>query len=390
MKKEQLLKMKSILFSVALSVSIPHIFLALATSTLTGCHSSSYKEETQNIETVMETKEEKLSKSYHYGISQSENDCNENVLHMYIYNDFNMEDAKDLVKNLEENKYQAKIVGVELRSYYDESKNIKPDEEAIHFALQNLNKIDGVWRLYFYALNGHMGDGTYVDIEAIKDLKIESLCFIACKLKNKESLQELTELKEFSCDDTIFEEDGNLEFLSPLTQLTSLDIQGPFERDDISIVDIEPLKSLTSLEDLELDGHKIQNIDALANLKNLKTLYLIHNNIQDISVLSELKELREVHLRHNDIKDVSPLSELPYIEEIDLEENPVVRVSTLKNLKDVDIYLSYREDFDNEDLKCCYDEFVEKSIKVYFSKDSVYSINPELAEAIELVLKKKR
>lgn len=110
----------------------------------------------------------------------------------------------------------------------------------------------------------------------------------------------------------------DLDVLSSLSNLESLDLENSGEIEDISA-----LRDLTLLTHLNLANNKIFDLKPLSGLSQLKTLYLWKNQISDISSLSQLKELTELHIRNNGIRDISPLGRLLKLDQVSLENNPI-------------------------------------------------------------------
>jgi Leucine-rich repeat (LRR) protein len=114
----------------------------------------------------------------------------------------------------------------------------------------------------------------------------------------------------------------DLDPLSDLTDLVTLDLYGNYE-----ISDIRALSGLTNLRSLSLSSRQISDISSLSGLTSLEILHLVGrpsgSPLIDISVLSGLINLKELNLRGNQISDISALSSLTSLRELDLNENQI-------------------------------------------------------------------
>ena len=120
---------------------------------------------------------------------------------------------------------------------------------------------------------------------------------------------------------------SDVSFLSDLTQLTYLNLDG-----NNNLSDISALASLTQVKNLHLGNNNLSDISALASLTQLTSLTLWNNTITDISPLSGLTQLRYLHLSGNVVSDASPLIRLTLLTYLDLSGNPIVDMSPLAGL----------------------------------------------------------
>jgi len=98
---------------------------------------------------------------------------------------------------------------------------------------------------------------------------------------------------------------ATLEGIEHCTGLVELFIFGAGDLDDLS-----PLAGLTSLEILHVYDASVADVCHLSGLANLRALYLPRNDIVDISCLSDLVNLEELNLEGNRIVDIRPIEAL--------------------------------------------------------------------------------
>lgn len=108
--------------------------------------------------------------------------------------------------------------------------------------------------------------------------------------------------------------------LSPLVELENLTMLTLRSSLILEYYDISELKQLKKLF-IPGIGLKDGEIDFLSELTNLTDLDLSENEISDLTPLSELKNLEHLNLRSNQITDVSPLAELTNLKDLDLYYN---------------------------------------------------------------------
>ena len=109
----------------------------------------------------------------------------------------------------------------------------------------------------------------------------------------------------------------DLSFLTNLSKLEVLDIQG------LRPLDTSPLAALETLKSLTLEQAQLSDISFLAGLTNLTYLNLSENEITDISPLAGLVNLEELHIRDNLITDFSPIETLSHKIPVDYSGNPL-------------------------------------------------------------------
>ncbi|MEJ9411417.1 leucine-rich repeat domain-containing protein, partial [Schinkia azotoformans] len=116
---------------------------------------------------------------------------------------------------------------------------------------------------------------------------------------------------------------------NPFSKLKKLKV---LDLSNNQITDISNLSELTNIEELKLSENKIQDISALNQLTNLTALGIPYNEISNINSLSELTKLKYLDLSYNQIDDLSSLSNLINLSELALYNNNIYDVNPLSNL----------------------------------------------------------
>ena len=152
--------------------------------------------------------------------------------------------------------------------------------------------------------------------------------------------------------------DEDLEYLSKLTLLTSLDIN---DNPDISGEAVDELQSklatcnighgvlpysievdghtvLSNAKELNLSGTGISDLTGLAKLNELEKVDLSRNSISNIYILeftASRYTIKELNLSGNLIEDITPLASLQAVEVLDLSNNMISSETPLMNLKNL-------------------------------------------------------
>jgi len=126
-----------------------------------------------------------------------------------------------------------------------------------------------------------------------------------------------------------------LEDITPLKGLKKLRV---LQLTHNNISDISPLAELTGLEVLGIYSNHITDITPLVNLKKLQSLSIGDNRIQDISVVQNFTGLEVLDIRSTSVKDLTPLKGLSLVR-FDAEGSliddlgPLGEMKTLKRLR---------------------------------------------------------
>lgn len=116
----------------------------------------------------------------------------------------------------------------------------------------------------------------------------------------------------------------DLSFLSGMTRLRSLNLDGCAITGDMSI-----LSSLPALESLSMRGCSISSLAFLENAPALKKLDLGSNAIGTLSVLATIPTLQTLDLSDNAVADLSPLAGLTELSSLDLSGNVLTSMSPI-------------------------------------------------------------
>jgi internalin A len=114
--------------------------------------------------------------------------------------------------------------------------------------------------------------------------------------------------------------------LSPLANLQQLEV---LTINQNQVADITPLKGLKQLQYLSLHGNKISSLQALAGLTNLISLTVSKNKINDLRPLAALSQLESLDLSSNRVKDLQPLVSLRQLRDLSLNSNQIEDITPL-------------------------------------------------------------
>ncbi|MEI7982314.1 MAG: leucine-rich repeat domain-containing protein, partial [Bacteroidota bacterium] len=146
---------------------------------------------------------------------------------------------------------------------------------------------------------------------------------------------------------------SNLEPVSKLSELTSVNISGTpvsdlmplrnlnkLESLDISntsVVTLEPLRYCTNLHNLKLRGTAVGDLNILTVFPALESLDISSTKATSLDPVKEIISLRDLRLRLTPINDLTPLSGLTNLEMLVVSKTPVESLEPLKNLSNLRI-----------------------------------------------------
>lgn len=105
---------------------------------------------------------------------------------------------------------------------------------------------------------------------------------------------------------------------------------------DARLKDLESISELTRLKRLTLTDCGLEQVQPLASLENLEELNLSHNGIADAAQLSGLKKLRRLNLSYNNtIDSLNGLTEMDALTELNLNNTRVCDLRSLAEMKNL-------------------------------------------------------
>lgn len=247
----------------------------------------------------------------------------------------------------------------------------------------NITSLEGIQQLVNLKLLDMGEQGTKIDdLMPVRNLKnLQRLEVPYSNIKNVEYLTRLPMLTTLNLRGNHITDLTYLPYMHPLNQL-DLAYQAPDY-----IRDISPMAYMAnSMQYLTLQGNKISNISPLANFRALKylsirdnritsiaalenmavlsgldmTINLItdltplannhmlnmiiadHNLITSVEPLRNIPKLAQVSFKHNYITDVSPLADMPFMKSMAFDFNNITDVSSLKDITITSYILSLR------------------------------------------------
>ena len=167
--------------------------------------------------------------------------------------------------------------------------------------------------------------GDAPDLSFLKSLSRVEKVTIAkcCAVSDLSMFQDMASIRELY---VAYVENGDLRYLSNLTNLESLAIIGEDIRNPEGLRDLVRLKTL-SLYDNSAEamyggtGRVPFDVQPIANLTELEWLDLAYLFVEDVSSLENLKSLRHIGLIKTDVRDILPLSGLENLGEISIFGN---------------------------------------------------------------------
>ena len=138
-----------------------------------------------------------------------------------------------------------------------------------------------------------------LELSFLKDMtKLVSLKISNFLLENEYYLENCINLKHLNV-----EVERNISFLSKLTSLESLKLEGCS-----SITSLKPISRCTKLIQLTLtDSSRLRTLTGIEGCKKLEMLKLLRSGVRDISKMEYCPSLRKIELIETDVEDVSPL-----------------------------------------------------------------------------------
>ena len=124
-----------------------------------------------------------------------------------------------------------------------------------------------------------------------------------------------------------------LEWLSQLTQLTSLDLSNN------ELSSLSGLENLSNLSSLDLRNNQLSSLEGLGQLSNLSYLDLRNNQLSSLEGLEQLSNLSSLDLGFNQLSSLEGLGQLSNLSSLDLDNNQLSNIfrrlsnSNIKNLR---------------------------------------------------------
>ena len=183
--------------------------------------------------------------------------------------------------------------------------------------------------------NGYIIDGYeyfytgYGMISTLEDLKhmpfLERAVIVHQPRIDVSALTACTSIKELSLVGNNLSE-NELSVISKIKGLKKLNLGW----NDIGNINF--LSGLTDLESLAVWGNDIKNIAIVSNLINLKYLDFSENQVADISAMAGLTNLEELWMYDNKISDISALNGLGNLKVVMLRNNPITNPEEIRNI----------------------------------------------------------
>ena len=172
----------------------------------------------------------------------------------------------------------------------------------------NLGALGGLMKLQRLRIAG----SSIADLSPVCALpSVTRLDLEYCRVQDFRPLTNMKNLKELGLEGVTSVKD-NLQLISKLHQLTSLNLQS------CDIEDSSSLSSLSKLTDLNLQDNRIDDLGPLRDVVALKKLFLYHNQITELRPLIGMKDLEELYIGRNPVTDFSPLANLSKLTELEV------------------------------------------------------------------------
>ncbi len=120
--------------------------------------------------------------------------------------------------------------------------------------------------------------------------------------------------------------------ISDISPLTNLHALKYISLRDNRITSIEALKDKTMLSGIDMSINLISDISPLENNHLLNVIIADHNLISSIEPIRFIPKLAQVSFKHNSISDVSPVANMPYMKSMAFDFNKVTDVTPLKDI----------------------------------------------------------
>ena len=180
-----------------------------------------------------------------------------------------------------------------------------------------------------------------------------------------ESLEDLASLPNLTKLEILDQDIDNLDFLSSLLKLDSLNLSGSsFPVDDMAMIaalpslktlslancnlsTIDALENATSLTDLDLGYNTIRNLEVLKTIPSLKRLDLQHNAVNSLEVMASLDELEVLNISFNAVSSLKDISSCYKLTELTADNNTLSTLDGLAGLEQLTLLsVDYNEIYD--------------------------------------------
>lgn len=158
--------------------------------------------------------------------------------------------------------------------------------------------------------------------DTISQIKPDTILADATPIYNQ--LMRFKEIKSLDVSNNMMI--GNLEPVSELTELTSIDFSNTL------IDDLLPLRNLNQLQEINCSGTPVTDINPLRYATNLKILNFSKTGVTDFSVLKHLRQLEKLNLSYTLIESTELLSGLTMLKQLNLSGTKVTDVSAIDQL----------------------------------------------------------
>jgi len=156
---------------------------------------------------------------------------------------------------------------------------------------------------------------------SLKNITISELC----------SLSNLCNLQNLELD---YLNVPNYYALTYFKGLTTLKITNSFSNDNI-----ESISHLTKLTSLDISDNLLKDISFLSTLSSLKKLIIKNNNIHNVNIIGTIHTLTYIDVSNNQIENIDVLKKLPLLIFFDFSNNNIINHSKNKNIKSICIIM---------------------------------------------------
>ncbi len=130
----------------------------------------------------------------------------------------------------------------------------------------------------------------------------------------------------------ITSEKKDLQALSSLYWMTSLEIYNYTYKDSTVVSDLRALSGLQNLETISIGGLKSVNVRGLETLDQLKDLRVIRTALEDPSACWEIRGLKSLSLTQGQLSSIQGISRLEKLTTLDLRDNLLTDADDLRRL----------------------------------------------------------
>ena len=142
-------------------------------------------------------------------------------------------------------------------------------------------------------------------------------------ITNLEPLSELSELRSLDCSGT------KVSDINPIRNLNKIKELNISETD---VADISNLKYANIVQNFKADNTKINDISVVSFFKDLNSLSLANTNIDNITPVSKCVNLTTLNISGTQVTDLSPLTNLLKLYDLDIANTLVTNISPLQGL----------------------------------------------------------